>query len=143
MYVGLTNDKPTNVMEVLVRTHAAEITEAVTTGGDVTKVLLAAATNTIVELQGALARLLEMIPPDVRNGLDLDALIPDDDPDDDPGEAPTDVQKAALALLAAMAEGDTDDDKAINLLCDIIDAQRRENEDLRAQLAERDDGGQQ
>ena len=138
MYVGLTNDKPANVMEVLVSTHAAEIAEAVQDGRDVAKVLLAAAVNTIEELQRALARLLDMMPPDVRNGLDLDALIPDDDP----GEISPDVEEAALALLAAMAEGDTDDDTAINMLCDIIDAQRRENEDLRAQLQQEARGGQ-
>ena len=138
MYVGLTKDEPINVLDILCRTHSAEIAEAVNDGRDVTKVLLDAATNTIEELQRALARLLDMMPPDVRNGLDLDALIPDDDP----GEVSPDVEEAALALLAAMAEGDTDDDKAINLLCDIIDAQRRENEDLRAQLQQEARGGQ-
>ena len=138
MYVGLANDKPANVMEVLVRTHAAEIAEAVNDGRDVTKVLLHAAVNTITELQGALARLLEMIPPDVRSSIELDALIHDDDP----SEAPPDVEEAALAMLAAMAEGDTDDDTAVNLLCDVIDALHRENEDLRAQLQQEARGGQ-
>ena len=138
MYVELTNDKPTNVMDVLVRTHAAEIAEAVNDGRDATKVLLAAACNTIVELQRALARLLDMMPPDVRNGLDLDALIPDDDP----GEVSPDVEEAALALLAAMAEGDPDDDTTVNLLCDIIDGLRLKNEDLRAQLQQEARGGQ-
>lgn len=133
------NDEPTNVLDILCRTHSAKIAEAVQDGRDVTKVLLAAAVNTIDELQGALSRLLAAIPPDVRSTIDIDALIPDDDP----GEAPTDVQKAALALLAAMLEGDPDDDTTVNLLCDVIDGLRRENEDLRAQLQQEARGATQ
>lgn len=140
MYVELKKYEPTNMLDILVRTHATEIAEAVKDGRDVKQVLLDAAVNTITELQGALARLLEMIPPDVRSTIDIDALIPD--PDDNPGEAPPDVEQAALALLVAMAEGDPDDNTTVNLLCNIIDGLRLENEDLRAQLAERDDGGQ-
>ena len=112
--------------------YAEDVADAVQEGESADSVLYKAACEIIAVLVEAVNRLEAILPESVAAA----ELIPDEDADDAPGmdhsdqDADTVVHDAALAMLEHVASGDDNDDKAINLLCDIIDAQRVQNQRL-------------